>query len=211
MSADAQRYLVAIGLLVMAGAGARFVDAWRVAPARYKVDFASVPLKVGDFQGREVEVDEATRSYLKPDAMVTRVYEGARRVMVSLIYSRDWTQIHNAAGCFPAQGWLILEDAQIDIPLAAPVAEQEVIHGRRLYCRKQGKELVSVFVFAYPGGTTSDWTRYAMKVALGPRGAGGLIIISQTAVEGGKVQRAAADLTRLVAGIYPAAVAFWYR
>jgi len=211
MSPDARRYLIAAGLLVVAGVGVQLVRAWRVPEARYAVDFAAVPLQLGDFQGREIEVDEATRAYLKPDAMITRIYEGPCTAALSLIYATDWTQIHNPAGCFPAQGWLVLEDVDLDLPVYSNEGGQIVVHARRIHCRKGAEELLALFVFAYPGGTTSNWLLYATKVAHGSRGAGGLIIITQTSVEDSDITQATAGLAELAAAVYPFAVSFWER
>lgn len=206
MPSDARRYLVAVALLLGAAVGVRWQQASRVPAAARQVDFAAVPLALDGFRGQEMPVDEATRSYLKPDAMSTRVYRGGgRELSMSLIYARDWREIHNPALCFPAQGWQILDEKELDIPRPAGAP----IRARSIHCARGKAELVAVFVFAYPGGSTGSWPAYATAVAMGPRGAGGLIINTQTATLGSDVPAATEALGRLVAATYPYASAIW--
>jgi hypothetical protein len=198
---------MAAGLLLLTWGAAWGVRSLRVPEARYRVDFSTVPLKAGRFEGLEMDVDKDTLAYLRPDAMASRLYRGPREAAVSLIYARDWREIHNPAGCFPAQGWQIVEDKAIAMNVGR--GEGATLPIRRLYCTKEGLKLVALFVFAYPGGATTDWSKYAFNVALGPRGAGGLIIIANSVVENGDVEGATRDLTELVGTLYPEAVSFW--
>lgn len=210
MSPDARRYLIALGILVVFGAVAHAVRVNRVPEAIYQPDFSAIPRQVGEYQGRDVPVDESIYKFLAAAGILERVYEGpGGAVRLTVIYAPDWRSIHSPAGCFPAQGWEVITDDEVTYspPPDSPV--QKPLKARLIRLHKDDHWLLALFSFAYYGGTTSNWAEEGYRVAFGPRGAGGLVITLNTPVQP-NLRAAAERISHIFVETYPAAISFWY-
>lgn len=206
MSPHARRYLTALAVVVVLGGAAEGVRLTRTREAQYRPDFAAVPLRIGDYQGRDLPVDESIYRYLAAGGMLEREYEGpAGAVRLTILYAADWRSVHSPTGCYPATGWEVLEDRAVDFPAPAGSGSAEPLHARLLRVRKGEQERLAVFSFAYAGGTTADWAQMTIRVALGRRGAGGLVFTLSTPSD----PEALARLGQIYAAAYPAAIRFW--
>ncbi len=183
----------------------------RKAPAQYSPDFAAVPMQIGDYQGHQLSVDQSIYRFLGADAMTERRYESEQyAVKMTLIYGAEWRTIHSPAGCYPAGGWQVVTDEQLKVPAPAGSPTSEPLEARLLHVRKNEVELLAMFSFCHPGGTTGDWAKQGWKVATGPRGAGGLIISLSTPATN-DLQPARQRLVWFLQQVYPHAVQFWYQ
>ena len=205
MSADARRYLIAVILLAVLGSAAEAVRIARVPPAAYHPTFAEVPREIGTYTGRDLPVDQSIFAFLGAEAMLERSYEGPGvPVQMTVLYAPDWRSIHSPEGCFPAQGWSVLEEKVLTVASSAGPLQAKLIRSR-----KDDQHLLALFSFAYYGGTTADWTQEGYKVALGPRGAGGVLFSLSTPLESSDPAPGTARLTEVLQVAYPAAIAFW--
>ena len=75
--------------------------------------------------------------------------------------------------------------------------------------KKEDAHLMALFSFGYPGGTTADWTQEGYKVALGPRGAGGVVFTVSCQATDQEPQVGLQHLTEIMQVAYPAATSFW--
>lgn len=211
MSATARRYIVAIIILLAAAAAVEAVRIVSSAPPAFAPDFATLPMKIGDYQGQNREVDEFIRKYLGAEQMLERLYTGPDGlVSVTLIYGAQWRDVHSPVSCFPAQGWLIVTDDPIQVPVSANSPTPGAIHARLLRVVKNDQYRLAAFAFCHPGGTTSNWIYQGWKVLTGPRGAGGVIVILNTEPIP-DLKAARQRLNQFLAVVYPHAVSFWYQ
>jgi len=211
MRQDARRYLIA-GILLLVGAGlTQGARALRGEETKYEPDFSQLPERVGEYEGRDLPVDKSIYNYLEAQAMVERVYEGPDGwVLYTLIYGTDWRTIHAPTGCYPAQGWTMTRNETVAIPAPEECPHKGPIHARAVFAEKGDRREVSLFVYARPGDTTSSWATHGAKVAVGPRGAGGMIIILRTLPKTDDLDAEIKPLTRMLAALYSKSVSFWY-
>ena len=211
MSPVTRRYLVALVVMVVAGGAVEALRALSTTPPLYQPNFEALPLQIAGHDGESLEVNESIFRFLGADAMIERLYTGPDGwVRVTLIYGAHWRNVHSPAGCYPAQGWLIVSDDPIEVPPPDNSPTQDPIQGRLLRVMKDERQQLAMFSFCHLGGTTSDWTKQGWQVATGPRGAGGVIIILNTEPTPGQAagrQR----LKQFLAEVYPYAVSFWYQ
>ena len=214
MSAITRRYVVALVAMVVTAAAVEGIRTISEVPAAYEPPFEQLPLAIAGYEGEELAVDESIFHFLGADAMLERLYSRPDSwVSMTLIYGAHWRNVHSPAGCYPAQGWLIVTDDPIEVPAPADSPTAGPIQARLLRVTKTEQQRLAMFAFCHPGGTTSDWTWQAMKVMFGQlfsqRGAGGVIIILNTEPTPNPTA-AAARMNQFLAEVYPYAVSFWY-
>jgi len=206
-----RRYLIAIVILMVTAVAVEGLRAISTAPAAYKPDFATLPMEIASYQGHLQEVDEFIRNYLGAEAMLERIYTSPHGwVSVTLIYGAHWRNVHSPVSCFPAQGWLIVSDDPIQVSPPANSPTSGPIQARLLRVTKNDQHQLAAFAFCHPGGTTSSWTYQGWKVFVGPRGAGGVIIILNTEPTP-DLEAAKQRLKQFLRTVYPHAVSFWYQ
>jgi hypothetical protein len=212
MQKDTRRYLIAgILLLLFAGLG-QGARALRGGESVYHPDFSVVPLEIGDYKGKKLPDDKSMFSYLGAQAMEERMYVSPKReASLTLIYGTDWRSIHAPTGCYPAAGWNIVHNRVVQVPAPKDCPHPGPLEARVLDVSKDKDHELAVYCYARPGATSADWTLHGLKVATGPRGAGGMIITLRTPL-GTEEDPASAEkaLCDLLVQIYPRAVSFWY-
>ncbi len=206
-----RRYLAALVVIVVAAGAVHALRALSITAPAYQPNFQALPRQIAGHDGEELEVNESIFGFLGADAMIERLYTGPDGwVSVTLIYGAHWRNVHSPAGCYPAQGWLIITDDPIEVAAPDNSPTPAPVEGRLLRVMKNEQQRLAMFSFCHPGGTTSDWTKQGWKVATGPRGAGGVIIILNT--EPIPTRSAAQQrLKQFLAEVYPYAVSFWYQ
>lgn len=213
MHQDTRRYLIA-GIVLLVGAGlTQAAQSLRGTEVGYTPDFSAVPMQVGEYKGERLDTNESIYSYLQANAMEERLYTGPDGVPISLtmIFGTDWRSIHAPTGCYPAQGWTIVENKTVRIPAPDDCPHEGDLEARAVYATKGDRRQVALFVYARPGATTSDWTSHGWHVATGPRGAGGMIITLRATPTTDDLQTEIKPLAALLRAVYPSAVAFWYK
>ena len=207
------RYLVAALLLIVGIAGAHVIRRSRAVDAGYMPTFEELPQRIGDYVFEDGEVSDTAIAFLNPDAMKVFGYRNENAdptyVDISLIYGKDWRPIHSPLHCLAAAGWSIGSQEEVRIGAAKLPHDGEIV-AKRLGAVKRSRELEVLYALAYPGGTSASWPKFAYRVATGKAGAGGMIIMLRAVVEKGDRQGTQAELARVLAEIYPAAVSFWY-
>jgi len=209
--ATARRHIAIIVVLLLGAVAAQVAHIVRKSPAQYTPGFDAVPMELGAYKGDALSVDQSIYRFLAADAMIERRYVAKDgTVKLSLIYGSDWRSLHSPAGCYPAQGWQIVTDEQLTVPAPPDSPTSAPLQARLLRVRKSKIELLAMFTFCYPGGTTGQWAEQGWKVATGPRGAGG-IVISLIMPTGGNLAEARQRLKWFLQQVYPHAVKFWYQ
>ena len=187
-------------------------SSFRPRAASFQADLSKVPLTLLGLEGHEMPNDPEDMAYLEADQMRTIRYgEPPDTVEVSLIYGASWRTVHTPEGCFPSQGWSIVWDRLVQIPIADDAPHPGPLNAKLMRVERGNRALLVLFVFAHKGGTESDWTQHCWAVATGPPGAGGLSLMITAPVRPGKEQAVKARLRDLMSAVYPFAVSFWYR
>jgi len=82
----------------------------------------TMPLEVGDYQGREVEVLAFEKERLDPGVKLVRaqyISPRGQQVICSIVLSGHLKRsLHRPEVCLPGQGWTIVDSAPISVPLA---------------------------------------------------------------------------------------------
>ncbi len=209
MSQTTRRYLVALAVVLLLGGAGEYLRVTRARASHYQPDFSAVPRRIGEFQGTDLPVDQSIFDFLSAGGMLEREYQGpGGRVRLSIIYAADWRSVHSPMGCYPAQGWEILDERPVTLAAPAATGGEEKLQARLLRVRKQDQERLAVFSFAYKGGNTADWATLPFRIMLGPPGAGGLVFTLSTSATP-DAEAALQRLAEIFAAAYPPAVAFW--
>ncbi len=168
------------------------------------IGLRSLPLDVGQFQGRELPPDESVFAYLGADEMIDRVYvneEAEQAVKVSVIFARGWRALHSPRSCFKNQGWSVIEDQPIDIP--TPGQAEKKIHGNLMIMSKQGSRMATAYTFVAGTATTGNWFLHSLRMAVGQGPRGGALIVAVGGTAGAEQDDAAAEAaTALVGSLY---------
>lgn len=178
----------------------------------YHPEFKNLPQNIDGYKATQVPVDDEIKQYLQPETMRTVAYKKDQdKIAVSAIYGVNWRSIHAPTSCLPAQGWTIVYNEVAAIPAPPDCPHDGPLQTRQVYAVKGRMQQVMLLVYARPGATTTNWTMHALHMAVGSRGAGGVIIMLTRRVHGGDYRLETAILRRILKAIYPHIVSFWYQ
>lgn len=150
------------------------------------------------------------KEYLEADIVLTLGYgEGIEQITANVIYGATWRTVHSPAQCYPAAGWLVVEEKDTVIPAATSLPHDGPVKGTFMRVQRDEAALLVLFVFAHKGGTSLNYTEHSWAVATGPPGAGGLSLMITAHLVGDEAE-VRERLLRLAGELYPHAVAFWY-
>lgn len=212
MHDHSRRCLIAAALVALLAGWVNVLWARRAPEVRYTPNFKSVPMQLGERLGRQVKVEERIFEYLGADAMQEIAYEKERQapVRLSLVYGTDWRAIHSPLSCYPQQGWFVDKKEEIEIEAPPDCPHPGPLQAQVLYVHKAGIGQAALYVFAYRGGTTGNWTTQGLKVSGSPRGTGGMIVSLSMITAPGRQDEALATLKEALLQVYTPAVSFWY-
>ena len=143
----------------------------------------NLPVIVGDFFGKAGSMNPAERGILPADTELVRRYYAdthGHEIECSIVLSgAEQRSIHRPEGCMTSQGWTILQQDSIPIPLASghPMMARRLILGRNdMAFGGQRVPLRSMFVYWFVGEHTttasemhrvllSNWDRVIHGVA----------------------------------------------
>lgn len=114
--------LLAVLLLAMMGLGnLSRPDAADAEPyhARVREAAEAIPHQIGDWIGRDVEPPREAVELLRPNVLVSRIYEHAvtgRSVTLLLVHCKDARDMagHYPPNCYPAHGWVVQDSRPRD-------------------------------------------------------------------------------------------------
>lgn len=106
------RYTLTILLLLTAATIVFFLQRGSTGTAT-KIDIKTIPLKVGEWQGKDLPIDELTTDILETDAVLLRIYENpeGRQVAIAIVYYQDnRVALHLPESCLSGAGSLIVKE-----------------------------------------------------------------------------------------------------
>lgn len=210
MQSFANRYLVACCLLVVSAGGTWYVSRERPHVTAKPPNWSQVPLTLGQWHGKKEKVDQAIKKYLAADEMISRTYtKNGLTVGFDATFGTQWRSLHSPAGCYQSQGWQIVSRHDVSVPLAGVPGFPGPLRGEELFAEKNKTYRLVLYMYVYPGGTTSSWTEQMSRVAHSEAGAGGIVLIFDSPAS--LQSRAAVDkqLANLLVAVFPYMVGGW--
>ena len=210
----------ALCLLIVSGVGYRVLarrlgatDGGRPLPPGA---LQRLPMKIGDWVGQDVKLDERIVEATDTDAHVNRRYlrsNGSEGVSLYIAYgarARDLMP-HRPEVCYPGNGWTLKDTRHVDLPLA---------DGTKLQCRilkfsRAGLSTENVTVLSYylvDGEYSPDVSLLRSKSWTGQSGIGYMAQVQVTCPGGGRlspessirsVSAFAADSARAIHDLFP--------
>lgn len=157
-------YKVTAFLTVIAAIASGFV-AYRQPMVRFEPKLDALPMRIGDWQGRDYDLDPGVRGALSADSILCRYYTDSRDRQVSLLVTyrkygrRSFT--HRPEMCYPAAGWEIIGSEYARIPYAG-----RSVRVRRMEAGKDGTRMLVTYWFASGRRTEASYVRQQMLMAL---------------------------------------------
>lgn len=154
------RTLILTGILLLAGAYARDLDAKR-AFSREVPDLQALPTAFGDWQSEDYPLSQSISDVLGADVTLQRRYwtPGGHEILLFVAYFRQQavnSQIHSPKHCIPGTGWDIISMEKASVHPgghAQPATRMRLSHDDRNY--------EMLYWFRTRGGTVTG--EYALK------------------------------------------------
>ena len=105
------RCLILVAVLVIFSVLFLFTQ-YRTPQAWPQVDISDIPLKIGEWQGKEIEVNQNTKDILETDAVLMREYTNSKgdRIALAVVYYKDSrVALHLPESCLMGQGSRLTE------------------------------------------------------------------------------------------------------
>lgn len=160
---EVKKLIIMLALIVPLGVLATIMRYKVVEPDRPS-QLSTLPLTVGQWQGEEVPIGEATASILKATEAVLRNYQDPQGNYVGLFiaYFRDQkygSQIHSPRHCLPGGGWVVADLRRVPFDLG----ERKIVCNRMTIARKTEVDQMFYWFHTRSGDLTSE---YALKFDL---------------------------------------------
>jgi len=114
-----KRYLLTVLLLLTTAVAVFYIQRGSPATAT-KIDIKTIPIKIGEWQGKDLPIDELTTDILETDAVLLRIYENpkGRQVALAVVYYQDnRVALHLPESCISGAGSFIVKEDVEPIPL----------------------------------------------------------------------------------------------
>jgi EpsI family protein len=132
------------------------------------LDIRELPMKLGEWQGEDQELDKATFDRTGADVAVRRAYHDAEDHSMSMLLASysdpDAGLYHSPTNCYRSSGWRLVEDSKVNvtIPGAGP---QQIYLGT---WEKRGETILVAYWYRLGNYTLFQrwdmfWVRMAMR------------------------------------------------
>jgi EpsI family protein len=175
-----------------------------------------LPLRVGDWQGTEIDLDSGVEEILDADFNLQRRYHHPLGDYVWLYVGYYGTERggrpeHTPWQCYPSAGWVIVRSEVVD---AVPVAGQPPVQANELLVERSGERRLVHFWYqsvrrsGMLGGLDQTFDRFASRIRFG-RADGSLVRFS-TPIGGAEDEDTARERLRVFAReIFPLLETHW--
>jgi EpsI family protein len=129
------------------------------------VNLVRLPMQVGDWQGRQVEVPKSEVSGLGREAVVQRNYTNSqgRLITVNYIYSNRREGLHLPENCLVSQGWTIVRQATTDVKYGR-AQERTATANFVVGATPKKHALVELYLFVNADKTATDWGKQYLNM-----------------------------------------------
>ena len=155
-----KEYWIVISLLLSTGIYANIIR-HSTPKIQQPVNLDSIPLKMGDWVGVPLEMNERVAEILQYDESIYRTYVNSSGLAVGLFICYFKTQnhdaqIHSPRHCLPGGGWKILDHQRITVNVTNSVAAGPRIN-ELLVSKNEEKQLVLYWFETRGGLINSEW------------------------------------------------------
>ncbi len=125
----------------------------------------ALPMRIGDWQGRDTKLDPGIREALAGDGILCRDYTDSRGRQISLLIvyrkygRRGFT--HRPEMCYPAAGWEVISKTYAHLPYAG-----HSIQVRQMEASKDGNRALVTFWFASGDRTEASYVKQQARMTL---------------------------------------------
>lgn len=161
----APNFALVIALLVIANVTAYWFRE-KPMPVSFGAQLQSFPLKLGDWEGHDLDMTSEVRETLNADSLLSRAYtniqtgESAGLLVVYRKYGRrDF--IHRPELCYPSQGWKIVETSTMELSY-----DGKKVDATKVVAENEGDRDIIVYWFASGDRTEGNAMRQQFRMAL---------------------------------------------
>jgi EpsI family protein len=158
-----KKLIIILALVIPFGMMATILR-YRVVEPALPSQLASIPLQVGQWQGEDVPIEEATAAVLQATEILLRGYQDpdGNYVGVFIAYFRDQkygSQIHSPRHCLPGGGWVVADLQRVPFDLGV----RKIDCNRMTITKKTRVDQMFYWFHTRSGDLTSE---YALKLDL---------------------------------------------
>lgn len=158
-----KQYIIVIAILVAVFAIS--VPAYLIVPtAKEETLVSALPLKIGDWQGRDLPVEEDAYEILETRNLILREYtRGEDKVYLYIVYSQDNRKVsHPPEVCFEGSGITIVKKEPIVLELTG---NNEVL-ANKLTVEKAGAANIVVYWYKAGNYYIDNYLKQQLRIAL---------------------------------------------
>ncbi|NPV45568.1 MAG: EpsI family protein [Armatimonadetes bacterium] len=201
------RWLIALGFPVLLVIGDRLVARQSVAGSARTVKAITIPMKIGDWTGQDLETDPKVVKVLSQSTLVQRSYTNSRgeKLGFSVVFSDGWDQLHPPQNCLKGLGYEITRETTLEFPYGTrgQTAHATILHG----LRHDNERIVELYIFTDARQTSPTWMDRHLQMMLQQGRKGGnttaLILVNQKLLGEADVGKATGLVTEFMALVLP--------
>lgn len=201
------RWIIVLALFLLTAPLVRMADSMKV-PDQYSrsVGLRELPLVVGEWTGKDDDLDALSLDLLKPDDYVLRTYQDPVGIPLNflVVYGHLKQSFHSPGFCLPGGGWQIMQKSEEPVTAGGLPIEMNRFLIQRVIDGHDIKQVV-IYCFVQGDNATSSLMRHNWNLLMAhfqqKRRTGALmrVIIPVVSTEDVAVARAKDFITR----IYP--------
>lgn len=156
--------VIAILIVGLRIAGDR-VSALSEATGEVNIRLAAVPPNLGNWRGRDVEVEQGLLDVLQPIAMLNRTYEresDGAKAHATAVFATEWRTIHSPHRCLVAGGWR-LTDTRTEVTVHGELGE--AVPAKVYIAEKAGARLVGLHAFVTRRRVSTNYLAQVARIA----------------------------------------------
>lgn len=129
------------------------------------VNLARLPMQVGDWRGRQVEVPENEVKALGREAVVQRNYTNSagRMITACYIYSNRREGLHLPEDCLVSQGWTLIRQATADLKYGR-AKERAATANLVVGATPKKHAVVELYLFVVSDKTATGWGKQYLNM-----------------------------------------------
>ena len=202
------RYLIVIAIMFFASVFVHFLsyDTYYEAEAGIRA-IKNIPLEFGQWQGKDIPLDEQIYEILETRSIITRAYRGknGQEVLLSIVYYPETkVDFHAPESCLAGRGIQISKSDQTIT--VTPTEKKVTINLNRLIRQQAGSDELIYYFYKAGDFLGKNYIKLRLNLALNKfsrKEKNGSLIRVSTPVFGEDYKSASNMLTRFIEDLYP--------
>ena len=158
------RYFILVGILLIFS-NLTFHIQYRSSEALTGADISCIPLKIGDWQGKDISIGEKTKDILETDSVLMRTYVNSdgKELLLAIVYYKDSrVALHLPESCGLGQGSRIIERTKEKIILGG----EYDFYANKLLFKSDKKSEVMLYYFETGNIRTSSYKTLRLNMMI---------------------------------------------